>query len=381
MDDIAASSTFKVDYAASGRSKCNRCRQAIDEKELRIGPMVQSDKGDFKYPQWHHFHCFEDGWLKKNPGAMTDVNAVSGIDQLQFADQKKLKSLVVGGDSTLETKAVTGEEKKLAQENKLMWSRREKLEALSNAELASLLEHNQQPNSGKIFGGRMKMLERVSDAMTFGSLPKCSVCHNGDLYFSHGEYKCTGSLDEFAKCENRVTDIARGSFSVPNDIASAHKFLETFRFKARERTTAVMAAQNSVFANEESVFCSEEPSGEETHSAVARRKRERDEPSVDALKPFQESCRKLRVNLKRILSQVVVPSPKLQLLRQYAFARPKKQQVMGPRRAKTQSWEVSCASARRGSKRPLTQRTDCPQPNQHHSYLPTLSRATLVAMF
>jgi poly [ADP-ribose] polymerase 1 len=285
MDDIAASSTFKVDYAASGRSKCNRCRQAIDEKELRIGPMVQSDKGDFKYPQWHHFHCFEDGWLKKNPGAMTDVNAVSGIDQLQFVDQKKLKSLVVGGDSTLETKAVTGEEKKLAQENKLMWSRREKLEALSNAELASVLEHNQQPNSGKIFGGRMKMLERVSDAMTFGSLPKCSVCHNGDFYFSHGEYKCTGSLDEFAKCENRVTDIARGSFSVPNDVASAHKFLETFRFKARERTTAVMAAQNQVFANEE--FCGEEPSGEETHSAVARRKRERDEPSVDALKPFQ----------------------------------------------------------------------------------------------
>lgn len=295
MDDIAASSTFKVDYAASSRSKCNRCRQGIDEKELRIGPMVQSDKGDFKYPQWHHFHCFEDGWLKKNPGALSDVNAVSGIDQLQFADQKKIKSLVVGGDSTLETKAVTGEEKKLAQENKLMWSRREKLEALSNGELASLLEHNHQPNSGKIFGGRMKMLERVADAMTFGALPKCPVCHNGDFYFSHGEYKCTGSLDEFAKCENRTAEVTRGSFSVPNDVAAVHKFLETFRFKGRERTTAVMAGQNPVFTHdneEESAAPPPATAGEaltadETKSGVTRRKREREEPSVDNLKPFQ----------------------------------------------------------------------------------------------
>ena len=115
VSDVA-SSTFRVDYAASARSKCNRCHKAIDQNELRIGPMVQSDKGDFKYPQWHHFSCFEDGWLKKNPGALTSVDAVGGVDRLQFADQKKVKSLVIGGDSTLETKALTDEEKRLAAE-------------------------------------------------------------------------------------------------------------------------------------------------------------------------------------------------------------------------------------------------------------------------
>lgn len=297
MDDIASASTFKVDYAASGRSKCNRCRQSIDDKELRIGPMVQSDKGDFKYPQWHHFHCFEDGWLKKNPGVLSDINSVSGVDQLQFADQKKIKSLVVGGDSTLETKAVTAEEKKLAQENKLMWARREKLEALSNQELASVLEHNHQPNSGKLFGGRMKMLERLADAMTFGPLPKCSVCHNGDFYFSHGEYKCSGSLDEFAKCENRISDIKRGSFAVPDDVSAVHKFLETFRFKGRERTTAVMAGQNPIVVMKNDDEGAGEPhpgsapAGDESsqHQARARAKRVREEAdeSLFSLKPFQ----------------------------------------------------------------------------------------------
>lgn len=286
MDDIASASSFKADYAASGRSKCNRCRQAIAEKELRIGPMVQSDKGDFKYPQWHHLHCFEDGWLKKNPGALSDVGAVSGVDQLQFGDQKKIKSLVVGGDSTLETKAVTTEEKKLAQENKLIWSRREKLEALSNAELASVLEHNNQPNSGKLFGGRMKMLERIADAMTFGALPKCSVCPNGDLYFSHGDYKCSGAMDEFAKCEFRTREVKRGAFSVPEDIGASHKFLETFRFKGRERITSVIAGQNPVVAsaNEESQHVG---SAEEVDAPTTVRKRGREEPSIEYLKPFQ----------------------------------------------------------------------------------------------
>ena len=89
--------TFKTDYAASNRSKCNRCRQPIDQQELRIGPMVQSDKGDFKYPQWHHFACFEDGWMKKHQGELVDALQVAGIDRLKFEDQKRIKGLIVAG--------------------------------------------------------------------------------------------------------------------------------------------------------------------------------------------------------------------------------------------------------------------------------------------
>ena len=87
-----------------------------------MAPMVQSDKGDFKYPVWHHFTCFEDGYLVKHPNALKAVAQVSGVDSLRFEDQKRVKSLVVGGDSSLETKAVTAEEKRIAAESKMLWN-------------------------------------------------------------------------------------------------------------------------------------------------------------------------------------------------------------------------------------------------------------------
>jgi predicted DNA-binding WGR domain protein len=235
-------STFKADYAASGRSKCARCRQTIDDQEFRIGPMVQSDKGDFKYPQWHHFSCFEDGWVKKHTGELVDAAQVSGLDRLKFEDQKKIKSLIVAGDSTAERKAHTDDEKKLAAESKLVWTKAQQLENLSNAELAELLDANDQPNSGKIFGGRNNMVQRVADAMVFGAIEKCAVCKHGDLYFSHGVYKCSGNVDEFAKCEWKGTDAKRKAFVVPEDLRDNHPFLKSYKFKARDKATVAVSA-------------------------------------------------------------------------------------------------------------------------------------------
>ena len=235
-----SSDSFKVDYAASDRSSCNRCRQNIAKDALRVGPMVQSNKGDFKYPAWHHLACFEDGYLKKYPTCLSNIAQISGIDRLKFDDQKKLKSLVVGGDSTLETKPVTEAEKELAKESKLVWARREKLDDLTTAELQDLLDHNGQPNSGKIFGGRNKLLDRAADGMAFGALPKCPLCKKGDLLYSSGRYKCTGEADEFARCEWKSDDIERSEWKVPKYLRDSYDFLGSFKFKAREKKTVVL---------------------------------------------------------------------------------------------------------------------------------------------
>jgi hypothetical protein len=285
MQDIAESSAFKTDYAASDRSTCGRCRKPIPKSDLRMAPMVQSTAGDFKYPVWHHFSCFEDGYLKKHPGALHSVSQVSGVDSLRFEDQKRVKSLVVGGDSSLETKAVTDEEKRIAAESKLLWSRKEQLEKLSDAELKDLLTHNRQPCVGKIFGGRGKMIDRAADAMIFGALPKCTVCKNGDFVFSHGEYKCVGAMDEFAKCENRVSSIHRNPFLVPKELGEEHDFLRRFRFKERERAVAAISATNPNAA----AAASANQSGLEAPDAV-REKRARGDPEPlpsSTLQPFQ----------------------------------------------------------------------------------------------
>lgn len=289
-------SSFKVDYAASGRSTCTRCRRPIAQAELRIGPMVQSDKGDFKYPQWHHFHCFEDGWLKKNPAALTSTELVSGIDNLQFADQKKIKSLVVGGDSSLETKAVNAEEKQLASENKKMWAFRTKLDALSDGELKELSIFNDQPCVGKVFGGRSKMLDRLADAMAFGCLPKCGACKTGDFYFSHGVYKCTGAADEFAKCENQTQELVRVAMKVPAGLSDDHEFLAAFAkrkpvSKTTKRTAVLTAAREIEDDDETDEETDKLPksSAENETSHADRKKRAREvvAPCLDQLKPFE----------------------------------------------------------------------------------------------
>ena len=171
----------------------------------------------------------------------------------------------------------------------------EQLEIVPDRELKEILEYNHQPNSGKIFGGRGKMIDRIADAMVFGVLPRCDLCKNGDLYFSHGEYKCVGSMDEFAKCENKVSTITRTPFKVPDNFAKSYDFLGKFRFKERDRATDVIAATNPNAAAAAAVATSnalkeQEATSEVDQAAPAVSKRSRDAtdvPSTVALRPFQ----------------------------------------------------------------------------------------------
>lgn len=247
--------SFKVDYAASDRSTCVKCHQTIDKGALRMAPMVVNPKiGDFKIPSWHHFpKCFEENFMRRFAHKLTDVQQISGIDRIKFEDQQKLKSLVITADSKLAAKATTVEEKQLAQESKTLWNFREKLDGLETRELQDMLMANNQPYEGKIFGGRGKLLDRCADGLMFGAIPKCKVCKNGDLNICHGEYKCTGDIDAFARCEYKCTDdeLERSEWKIPSHLKSAYDFLEKFKFKAREKaaaitgTAAVVAVKNN----------------------------------------------------------------------------------------------------------------------------------------
>ena len=57
--------------------------------------------------------------------------------------------------------------------------------------------------------------------MTFGALGKCPDCKQGDIYNSHGKYKCTGDVDAFARCEWHGTEdeIERSEWKIPSDLA------------------------------------------------------------------------------------------------------------------------------------------------------------------
>eukprot|EP01060_Flectonema_neradi_P019670 TRINITY_DN2692_c0_g1_i1.p1 TRINITY_DN2692_c0_g1~~TRINITY_DN2692_c0_g1_i1.p1 ORF type:complete len:930 (+),score=235.99 TRINITY_DN2692_c0_g1_i1:54-2843(+) len=222
---------FKVEYAKSGKSKCTTCQQLIDKDDLRIGAMVNSTKFDGQYPMWSHATCFEDRWMLKNPDLFTSADNVSGIENLKPKDMKLIKGLLSEGDTETAVK-MTAEEKALAVESKKLWKIKQKLEGLTHKEMKEMLEYNDQPFSGKIFGGEQQCLSRIADGMMFGALPKCEECDDGDLRFVKGKYVCTGAIDAFTKCSFSSTDIEREGWDVPESLRDTNDFLSTFKFKA-----------------------------------------------------------------------------------------------------------------------------------------------------
>eukprot|EP01012_Entosiphon_sulcatum_P064654 TRINITY_DN93487_c0_g1_i1.p1 TRINITY_DN93487_c0_g1~~TRINITY_DN93487_c0_g1_i1.p1 ORF type:complete len:813 (-),score=184.49 TRINITY_DN93487_c0_g1_i1:124-2562(-) len=240
--------TFKVEYATSNRSTCVASKKTIPQGALRMGPMVQSTKGDFKFPVWHLFDYFEGVWLDKNPGKLKSLTQISGLDKLRYEDAQKVKALVIKGDSEEVTEA-TEEEKELAKENKMVWALREKLEAnLEANEMKQILEDAEQPASGPIFGGKTKVLQRLADAMLFGYMPPCSECggpatctNPGQMVFSHGKYKCIGYVSEYAKCTYTTTTMKRRPWKRPK--WCDNDFLKKFKFKMHPKVMASLEGE------------------------------------------------------------------------------------------------------------------------------------------
>ena len=221
---------FKVEYAKSGKSKCATCQQLINKDDLRMGAMVNSTKFDGQYPMWSHMSCFEDRWMLKNSELFTSADNVSGIENLKPKDMKLVKGLVSEGDTETAVK-MTKEEKELADESKKIWKIKQKLEGLTNKEMKELLEYNDQPCSGKIFGGEQHCLSRIADGMMFGALDKCDECEEGDLRFVKGNYVCTGSIDAFTKCSYTSTDADRSAWKVPKSLRDTNDYLSSYKYK------------------------------------------------------------------------------------------------------------------------------------------------------
>ncbi|KAI9208208.1 poly polymerase catalytic domain-containing protein [Polychytrium aggregatum] len=94
---------FVSEYAKTGRSKCRGCDGKIEAKEMRLALPVETDNGKFKQtvPGWHHPKCF----FEKNPGTVSSITDFMGYAALSEADQKLLKSMIGGADSTPSTDA------------------------------------------------------------------------------------------------------------------------------------------------------------------------------------------------------------------------------------------------------------------------------------
>ncbi|XP_076264902.1 poly-(ADP-ribose) polymerase [Rhynchophorus ferrugineus] len=230
---------YIIEYAKSGRSTCKGCQQKILKDEVRVSKKdYESDIGKQigGADQWHHLTCFAQ--LRSELGYFEDANKIPGFKQLKKNDQEEARKAIpaIKQECVPEVKKIKKEEpddleKEYREQNKIMYNNRDKLKELKKPQLIELLEHNNQA----VPEGVERILDSLSDIMTFGSLEPCSECKDGQLTFTKGGYICKGNVNEWVKCQTITKDPKRTKFKIPKHLTEEFSFLKKYKYKPRNR--------------------------------------------------------------------------------------------------------------------------------------------------
>ncbi|CAH2012006.1 unnamed protein product [Acanthoscelides obtectus] len=225
---------------------CRGCEQKVLKEEIRISKKDYETDVGAKYggqDMWHHVQCFAQ--LRADLGFFESADKLPGFKGLSPKDQVEVKKQIppIKQENIPEVKKIKTEdqvdsvkkgpeEEEYRKQNKIMFGYRDALaKHLDNKEMSYLLEYNDQ----EVPPGKDRILDRLSDIMTFGALKPCTVCKGGQLVFNKLGYICTGDLTEWSKCNTITKTPERVPFKVPDDYAEAYSFLKKYKYKPMTR--------------------------------------------------------------------------------------------------------------------------------------------------
>ncbi|KAL1517903.1 hypothetical protein ABEB36_001606 [Hypothenemus hampei] len=229
---------FQIEKAKSSRSTCRGCEQKILKDEVRVSKKEfesETSKQIGGVPQWHHLSCFAE--LRAQLGFFESASKIPGFENLNKSEKEEALEAIpaIKQESIPDVKKLKLEEdpqdKIYRKQNKIMFGYRDDLKQLSKPDLTLLLQENEQ----EIPAGVERMLDRISDIITFGALKRCEECMNGQLVFNKVGYICTGHLNEWTKCSAIIKTPERKKFKVPKELKEKYPFLKKYKFVAGER--------------------------------------------------------------------------------------------------------------------------------------------------
>ncbi|CAB3383108.1 Hypothetical predicted protein [Cloeon dipterum] len=231
---------FKCEYAASSRAVCIGCEQKIIKDEIRIAKMDYESEKAMRFggiPRWHHVDCFVQ--TRAQNEFWGSVEDIPGFKTLKSEDRHELKKKIPamkpvkkeaeGEPPSKKAKSEFSEEQ-MKEQNKRIFKLRDNLETLKTKNLQDLLEYNKQ----QIPSGRERLLDLLSDVMTFGALKKCPDCQNGSLYYRNNTYHCSAET-EWSKCTYKTKEPERIEFKVPAAFKEDISFLTKYKSKVGKR--------------------------------------------------------------------------------------------------------------------------------------------------
>lgn len=81
-------------------------------------------------------------------------------------------------------------------------------------------------NDSDIVEDKNDLLDRCADLLTFGALPKCTMCQNGDMIFTETGYTCNGVNENFLSCEHFELNPTRSVCNIPDDLMRKSLFAD-----------------------------------------------------------------------------------------------------------------------------------------------------------
>jgi DNA ligase-3 len=111
-EDGTPQKPFCVEYAASGRAGCKKCKAKIDKGALRVGKLASNPFGDGLMKMWFHPKCMFESFAKQRAttARINDLeHDVEGMELIRPEDVAVLQALM---DENPPAKAGNGTPKK-----------------------------------------------------------------------------------------------------------------------------------------------------------------------------------------------------------------------------------------------------------------------------
>ncbi|OAD52149.1 Poly [ADP-ribose] polymerase [Eufriesea mexicana] len=247
---------FLVQYAKSNKSTCKACEERIVKGEIRISKKDFESEQGRRYggiDRWYHLECFAK--IRESLDFYESGDAIPGNEDLSKDDKKKIKTVLpkMKSDDAPPIKKIkeepedAEEEKEMKKQNDELFAVRDILSSIKKPDLIAMLEKNEQ----HIPEGVSTIIDRLSDAICFGTLKPCTKC-NGQLVYNSGiGYKCTGDLTEWTKCENVTQDPKRKKFIISSVLKDTYPELKSLKYKVKKRIIKMSVPSTSSLVKKE----------------------------------------------------------------------------------------------------------------------------------
>lgn len=246
---------FMIEYAKSGRSKCNLCERAIESRTVRIGKLdfdAETPWNGGPVARWFHQECFAKSLEQLE--YYGDIDNIPGFDKLDLEDQalvkknvKTIKPLsILKKETNTCVKKIKSEpdqngnradeneeERLLRSQSDRFFELRDLVSQMKRKDLEYLMKHMNQKIDYK---ATSQLVDAASDTLLFGPIEPCPECKQlASIVLRGASYICTSAKSEWESCSFETREPKRRKPDIPEDLHDKYDFFEDYKFNGGKR--------------------------------------------------------------------------------------------------------------------------------------------------